>query len=83
MGKLEAAEIARSKAAQAEAFGTSYIDQGPDSFGLVWRSLVEVEKLQSVAVAGEILLSSGYRQQKRPYETWRLSLMRKAVNLLS
>ena len=28
-----------------------YIDQGPDSFGLVWRSLVEVEKSQSVAVA--------------------------------
>ena len=28
-----------------------YIDQGPDSFGLVRRSLVEVEKSQSVAVA--------------------------------
>jgi myosin protein heavy chain len=54
MGKLEAAEIARSKAARAEAFGIviySNIDQPADVRISVRRTLADIEKLQSETVA--------------------------------
>ena len=54
MGKLEAAEIARSKAARAEAFGTFHLliySQAADIYTSVRRSLADIEKLQSDTVA--------------------------------